>query len=183
MSKYVKNLVAREVARRLKGVDSVAVINPRGINANRNNRIRRKLRESGLKMLVVKNSLARRALADSPLHGFEPLLDGPTALIYGKASLPAIARLLLDEKKSDEKLELRGAFFDGEIYAGEEGLARLSKLPTREEAIGRIAALALSPGRTLAGIFRGQAGRIASLIKAVEERTREKEGAAAAATA
>jgi len=65
MSKKVKSLVERDIAKRLGDFDAVAVINPRGINAIKNNLIRRRLHEKGLRMTVVKNSLARRAMASS----------------------------------------------------------------------------------------------------------------------
>jgi large subunit ribosomal protein L10 len=181
MSKKVKSLIERETANRLKGVDAVAVINPRGINAIKNNQIRRKLREKGLRMTVVKNTMAKRAVgADgaSKLKGFDTLLEGPSAVIYGEASVSTIARLLMDEKKLDEKIELRGIFFDGEIYVGDKGVEQVSKLPTREEAIGQIVALILAPGQKLGGILKGQAGKVASLIKAIEEKAKAKEGAA-----
>ena len=64
MSKKVKNLITRELGNRFKGVESVAVINPRGIAATKNNQIRRKLREKGVRMTVVKNTLAKRAIGD-----------------------------------------------------------------------------------------------------------------------
>src|SRR5262245_60100179 len=140
MSKAVKALIEKEMSSRFKDIDSVAVINPRGINAIKNNLIRRKLREKGLRMTVVKNSLVRRATSSSKLKGFDKLLDGPSAIIYGKASISAVARLLLDEKKADEKIELRGIFFDGEVFEGDEGIKKVSKFPTREEAIGIIVA-------------------------------------------
>ena len=182
MSKKVKNLITRELGEKFKGVDSVAVINPRGINATKNNQIRRKLREQGVRMTVVKNTLAKRAAGDGKLKGFDALLDGPSAVIYGEASIATIARMLLAEKKTDEKIELRGIFFDGELYAGDKGVEQVSKLPTREEAIGQIVALILAPGAKLSGIFKGQAGKVASLIKAIEERA-EKSGGGAAAPA
>jgi large subunit ribosomal protein L10 len=181
MSKKVKNLITRELGDKFKGVDSVAVINPRGINATKNNSIRRKLREKGLRMTVVKNTLAKRAVGDGKLKGFDALLDGPSAVIYGQASIATIARLILDEKKADEKIELRGIFFDGELYTGDQGVEQVSKLPTREEAIGQIVALILAPGAKLSGIFKGQAGKVASLIKAVEERAEKSGGGAAPA--
>jgi large subunit ribosomal protein L10 len=183
MSKKVKNLIEKQIEADLQGIDGVAVINPRGINAIKNNLIRRKLSEKGLRMRVVKNTLARRAGERSKVKGFDKLLDGPSAVIFGKASISTIARLLLDEKKADEKIELRGMFFDGEVYVGEKGVEQVSKLPTREEAIGQIVTLALSPGKNLAGIFKGQAGKVASLIKAVEEKAEKAGGAAAPATA
>src|SRR5687768_13135861 len=184
VSKFVKNLVTRDIATRLTDIESVAVINPRGIDATKNNGIRRRLREKGLRMTVVKNSLARRAVGDGQLKGFDRLLEGPSAVVYGKeVSAAVIARTLLAEKKTDEKLELRGVFFDGEVYVGEKGVEQVSKLPTREEAIGLIVAAVLSPGRKLGGIFKGQAGKIAAILKTVEEKAKEKEGGAAPAAA
>lgn len=179
MSKFVKNLVGRDIANRLKDVENVAVISPRGIDAIKTNVIRRKLHAQGLRMMVVKNTLARRAIAEGKLKGFEKLLEGPSAVVYGKASISAVARLLLDEKKADEKLELRGIFFDGEVFPGQEGVEKVSKFPTREEAIGKVVTLLLSPGRNLGGIFKGQGGKIASILKTVEEKAKEKEGAPA----
>src|SRR5688500_9803886 len=169
MSKRVKNLITRELAGKFKGVDGVAVINPRGIDANKNNALRRKLRNAKLRMTVVKNTLARRAVYGeggagagdaSKLKGFEKLLDGPSAVIYGEASIAQIARLILDEKKADDKLELRGIFFDGEIYEGDAGVEQASKLPTREEAVAGVLAALLGPGRKLAGALKGPGGRL-----------------------
>lgn len=183
MSKKVKSLVIKELSSKFDGLDGVAVFNPRGIDATKNNLIRRRLHAKGVKVTVVKNSMAKRATSESKLKGFEKLLDGPSAVVYGKTSISSIARLLLDEKKTDEKLELRGVFFDGELYAGEDGVKTVSKLPTREEAIGTLVASILSPGRKLAGVFKGQAGKIASILKTVEEKAKEKEAAAAPAPA
>jgi ribosomal protein L10 len=183
MSKYVKNLIMKDIARQFADVDGVAVINPRGIDATKNNGIRRRLRAKGVRMTVVKNALARRALAESKIKGFDKLLDGPSAMVYGNASISTIARLLVEEKKTNDKLELRGIFFDGEVYQGEAGVKQVSAFPTREEGIGNIVGLALSPGKNLGGILNGQAGKIGSLIKAVEEAAKAKEAAAPAAAA
>jgi large subunit ribosomal protein L10 len=181
MSKKVKGLIQKELNDRFKDLDGVAVINPRGIAATKTNLIRRRLREKGLRMTVVKNTIAKRATADSRLKGFERLLDGPSAVIYGKASISTVARFLLDEKKNDETIELRGMFFDGEIYIGDEGVKKVSKLPTREEAIGLVVGLILAPGSNLGGALKGPAGTLAGIIKAIEEKAKEKESAAPAA--
>ncbi|MCS7034348.1 MAG: 50S ribosomal protein L10 [Phycisphaerae bacterium] len=170
MSRRVKSLLEREISNRLKDVDAVAVISPRGIDGVRSNQLRRKLREQGVRMLVVRNTLARRATVNPRLRGFEKLLEGPSALLYGRASIPSIARLLIEEKKNNEKLELRGVFFDGEVYAGEEGVKAASKLPTREEAIAQLVSAMLGPGRALAGAIRGPGGKIAGVLKTIEQR-------------
>src|SRR5260370_7678253 len=111
MSKKVKSLVTRELKKRLSDVEGVAVISRRGINGNRNHAIRRKLHEQGLKMTVVRNTLVKRATEGSKLAGFEKLLVGPSAVVYGKARIPPISRLLMAENKTDANLELRAAFF------------------------------------------------------------------------
>jgi large subunit ribosomal protein L10 len=186
MSKKVKSLIEKELSGKLKDVDGVAVINPRGIDAIKTNGIRRRLREKGLRMTVVKNTLARRAADGTKIKGFDKLLDGPSALIYGKQSIATIARMLLDEKKTDEKLEFRGIFFDGETYIGDDGIKTASKLPTREEAIANIVGLILGPGRKLAGALKGPGGKLGAILKAIEEKAKEKgeepEAAAPAAT-
>jgi len=183
MSKYVKNLIMRDVSAKFKDIDGVAVINPRGINATKNNQIRRKLRDKKVRMTVVKNSLARKALGDTQLKGFEKLLDGPSALVYGEASIAVIARLLLDEKKADEKIELRGVYFDGEVYVGEKGVQQVSKMPTREEAIRMVLGMILSPGRNLAAAILGPGRNLAGVVKAIEEKAKKEAPAAEAAPA
>lgn len=180
MSKKIKNLIEKEIGSRLKGVEAVAVLNPRGIDAIKNNQMRRRLREKKLRMTVVKNTLVARATGESKLKGFEKLLEGPSAVVYGEGvGISAIARALLDEKKLIETLELRGAFFDGEVYVGDKGMKTASELPTREEAIGSIVAAILGPGRKLAGALKGPAGKLGALIKAIEEKAPKGEAAPA----
>ena len=183
MSKPVKDLITKELAARFKELEGVAVINPRGIDANKNHGIRRRLHEKGLRMTVVKNTLAKRAVGEGKLKGFDALLDGPSAVVYGNASIAVIARTLLAEKKNDEKLELRGIFFDGELYAGDKGMESASKLPTREEAVANVVAAILGPGRKLAAALKGPGGKLGGILKTIEDKAKEKEGAAAPAAA
>lgn len=179
MSKKIKSLIEKELSSKLSGVEGLAVINPRGLDGNKNNKLRHKLHDKGLKMLVVKNTLARRASESTKVKGFDKLLDGPSALIYGKAGLPDIARLLIEEKKENDKLELRGIFFDGEAYAGEEGVKTVSAFPTREEAIAGIVAALLGAGGGLVGAIQGPGGSIGGILSSIEEKKKDSEGAAA----
>lgn len=178
MSKTIKNLIERELETKLKDVAGCAVVNSRGLDGNSNNKLRRKLSESGMKMLVVKNSLARRAVANSALKGFETLLDGPSAVVYGQnVEVSAVARLLVEARKENEKLELRGVFFDGKAYVGQKGAEEISKLPTREEALSQLVSAILGPGSKLAGALKGPGGKLGGILKAIEEK--QNGGAAA----
>ena len=186
MSKKVKSLIEKETAARLDGIEAVGVLNPRGIGAIANNQIRRRLREKNMRMTVVKNTMAARATTNSKLKGFERLLEGPSALVYGKGvGISAIARAILEEKKriEDNKgtLELRGAFFDGEVYEGDKGFDQASKLPTREEAIGSVIAAILGAGSSLVSAITGPGATLGSLLKAIEEKGGSAGGGEAAA--
>jgi len=183
MSKKVKNLITNELAAKFKPLDGVAVISPRGMDGIKNNLLRRTLREKGLHMTVVKNSLARRASTGTKLTGFDKLLDGPSAIIHGKASIANIARLLLDEKKKNDKLDIRGLFFDGELFVGEKGIETASKLPTREEALANLLGMILGPGRKLGGALKGPGGKLGGVLKTIETKAKEKEASAPAAPA
>lgn len=180
MSKKIKSLIEKEFGNEFADVEGVAVINPRGMTGNKNNALRRKLHSKGLKMLVVKNTLARRASESTKIKGFDKLLDGPSAVIFGKAALPEVARLLMEEKKEDASLELRGVFFDGEAYAGEEGVKTVSTFPTREEAIAGIVGAILGAGGGLVGALQGPGGAIGGILSAIEEKKKEGGEAAAA---
>ncbi len=183
MSKKIKNLIEKELGKEFAHLEGVAVINPRGMDGNKNNRLRNKLHGKGLRMLVVKNTLARRASETTKIKGFDSLLDGPSAVIFGKAGLPDIARLLMDEKKADDKLELRGIFFDGEAYAGDDGVKTVSTFPTREEAIAGIVGAILGAGGNLLGAIQGPGGSIGGILSAIEEKQKDAGGAEAPAAA
>jgi large subunit ribosomal protein L10 len=184
MSKYVKNLITKDLSKRFDGIEAVGVINPRGLDATKNNALRRKLRENGLRVSVVKNSLARRAVEGTKLTGFDKLLEGPSAIIYGKeTSISTLARLLLEEKKANEKIELRGIFFYGEVYTGDEGVKTVSTMPTREEAISNVLSALLGPGKKLAAALKGPGGTLGAVLKTIETKAKERGDAEPAAEA
>ncbi|MEM8874761.1 MAG: 50S ribosomal protein L10 [Planctomycetota bacterium] len=173
MSKRIKALIESEYHDEFTGIDSVAVVNPRGIPANDTNKLRGKLSEAGVKMRVVKNTLARRAASETSLDGFDTLLDGPSALVYPtdpNVAISAVARALVDAKKEIGTLEFRGVFFDGAIFEGDAGMTQVSKLPTREEAIGNVVTAALSPARNLVGAIAAPGSNVAGILKTIEDK-------------
>jgi large subunit ribosomal protein L10 len=67
-------------------------------------------------------------------------------------------------------LELRGAVLDGELFTGEEGVKRLSKFPTRDEAIAQTVTIILTPGGKLVGAVKSPASNIAGILKTMQEK-------------
>lgn len=170
MSKAIKELLRRDYLDRLEGVDDALVVSIRGVGANDNNRLRADLAKRDIKITVVRNNLARRAFADTPLAELTPLLEGPSALAYGAQSVVDVARELVKWAKIIQNLELKGALLDGRLFEGDKGVEALSKLPTRDEAIVNAVTLVLSPGRNLVAQLTGPGARIVGVINAIEEK-------------
>ena len=83
MSKYVKNLVTDHLRKQLDGVGDALLVNTIGLNANANNVLRAELAEKGIEVLVVKNSLAARATADTALDGLFEDVGGYECRLLG----------------------------------------------------------------------------------------------------
>lgn len=179
MSKRVKKLIEGDYQNRFGHAEAVAVINPRGIDAIKTNQLRRALAEKGVKVTVVKNTLARRVGGEVGFEGIDALLDGPSAFVYGapvtegeETAISGVCRALVDQKKAKEfeDLEFRGVFFDGAVYHGEKGVEQISKLPTREEAISDLAGCLVGPGASLAGALMGPGAALAGILQTIEDK-------------
>ena len=158
---------------RFKDLDSAVMIDIRGIDANDNNTLRGNLAQNQMRATVVKNTLVRKAWADTPFQSLCELLDGPCAVVTGGESTVDIARLLSDQAK-EMKFEFRGAIMEGEIF-GPGDMARLSKFPTRQEAKGQLIQICLSPAGQVIGAATAAGGYIASILAAIEEKLERAE--------
>jgi large subunit ribosomal protein L10 len=125
--------------------------------------------KKNIRMTVVKNSVARQAFRSVGLEKAADLLEGPCAIAYGADSVVTVVRELLAAGKDAANLVVKAAYMEGEVF-GAEAIERLSRYPTRDEAIGRIASAALWPGKRLAGCLVGPGAGLASILKAVEEK-------------
>lgn len=176
MSKPVKALLRKELAGRLRGLDSLVVLSLSGVGGVDNNKLRSELRAKDIQVAVVKNAIARQALDDVGLSSVSVLLDGPSAFVMGGEGVVSTVRQLLDKIKELPTMEVRGALMEGEIF-GPDRVVELSNYPTRDEALGNIAGLAMSVGSRLAGAFIGPGGRIGGAIKAMADRGEGDEAA------
>jgi len=178
MSKPVKEMIMRDVLERVSGHDDAMVFSLRGISANDTNHIRSSLREKDIHVTIVRNTLAKKAFAGTGLEPLDPVLTGQSALAYGAESVVEIAREIVELVKQFPASELKGAVLDGQLFEGESGVTALSKYPTRNEAIANVVTLVLSPARNLVGQLSGPGGRIAGIIKSIEEKLESGESIA-----
>jgi large subunit ribosomal protein L10 len=181
MSKPIKNLTTASYRKRFSELDGAVLVDVRGVKSNQANNLRGALKKKSVRVTVVKNSLARKALAGTKLEGLSKLFEGPSALVYGSDSVVTVARELIDACKEIEALKFKGAIMDGTMF-GPEQVKELAKYPTKPEAQAKLVTLIFSPGRKLAGQIVAPGRKIASLVKAIQEK-KEKEAPATPPTA
>ena len=171
MSRPVKEIMMREY-RELLGDNSDAVaISIRGIDAAGTTDIRSRLRDKEIRVTVIRNNLFTQTFADTGLAPLGEILTGASARAYGGETVVDVAREIVNNIAKDyPDVELKGAVLDGMLFAGAEGVERLSKFPTRDEAIAQAVTLIVSPGRNLVGAIKGPGGRLLGVVKAIEEK-------------
>lgn len=182
MSKYVKELVIDDIHRRLGDARDVLVIDSSALDPITDHEFRGKIRQEGVKMLTVKNNLARKALEKNGVKGLETVLAGPSTLIFGGEDVVALSKILIKITKGYQKIAVKGGSVEGTTLDG-DAVTALSKSPGRLELISQIAGLILSPGGRLAGALLGPGGKLAGCVKAIEEKHGGGEGDSAAEAA
>jgi len=170
MSKPVKEMIRKELVSRFQGLTSLAIVGFTGLDAVTTNRIRGRLREKEIRLLVIKNSLARQAFKAVGLESAADLIDGPCAVAYGGDSVVGIVRELFEIGKESPHLTVKAALLEGEVFRGDDQVKALSRFPTRDEAIAGVVGCLISVGSALAGCLVGPSGQVAALVKAIEEK-------------
>ena len=173
MSKSIKDLIVTEYRRRFEDISDALLIDIRGIEANTNNELRIDLLQKDIHITVLKNSLAKTALAETNLDLLNPTIDGPSALVFGGDSVVDVARNLVDWAKKVKQLELKAAILDGELFEGADGVKRLSDFPTKEEAQATVIQLVLSPAGNVLRAATSPASNLLGIIKEIETRLEE----------
>ena len=160
-----KKTVVAEVSAEVANAQSIIVAEYRGLEVAQITELRKRARQSGVYLRVLKNTLVRRAIAGTPFEGLAGDLTGP--LIYGISTDPvAAAKVLNDFAKGNDKIVLRAGSYSGKTL-DKAGIQALASIPSREELLARLVGVMRAP-------VSGMAGVLAALAK-----KREEEGAAA----
>ena len=171
MSKLVKNLLAKDLSNRLDGVEDCVLANVIGMDANSTSALRKRLREKGIGMMVVKNSLAQRATEGTSLAAAFEGVGGTNAVLWGAedfVSLVKEATELNKDEEDSEVFETRGGAMDG-VQLTPERVLEISKWPSRAEQLSMLVGQIMGPGAQLAAQLKGPGGALVSQIKSKGE--------------
>ncbi len=184
MSKFVKNLLSDDLKRRWDGVENLLLVSVTGISANTTSALRKHLREKNISLVMVKNSMARRATEGTPLAAAFQSTEGTLAAVWGGEDIVALAKdvIKLTEDKQYAPFAAKGGVMDGAALTADQ-VAKVSKWPSRQEQLSILLGQILSPGANLASQLTSVGGALASQIKQKSEGAEEESAAEPAATA
>lgn len=138
-----KKAVVAEVAAQVATAQTIVVAEYRGIEVGDLTVLRKKARESGVYLRVLKNTLARRAVTGTPFEGLSAALTGP--LIYGiSTDAVAAAKVLHDFAKTNDKLVLKAGSYSGQVL-DKAAVQALASIPSREELLAKLLGVMMAP--------------------------------------
>ena len=162
--------MVEEVAGVAKSAQSAVAAEYRGLTVTEMTELREKAKQSGVYLRVVRNTLARRAVAGTQFECVQDRLRGPLVLAFSRDEPGAAARVMRDYAKSNAKLVVSFVAFDGKAMDA-PAIDQLASLPTREEALARLMSVILAPATKLA---RTVAEPHAGLVRVVEAMRADK---------
>jgi large subunit ribosomal protein L10 len=163
-----KKALVAEVAEVAAHAQSVVAAEYRGLTVSQMTELRAKARRQGVYMRVVKNTLARKALAGTSFESVGPKLKGPLVLAFSKDDPGAAARVVKDFAKGNEKLVATLVSLGGRVLPAGE-LDKVASLPTREQALSMLLGVLKAPVQKLVGTLAAPASQLARTLAAVRE--------------
>lgn len=169
-----KQAVVAEISAELAKAQAVVLAEYRSLQVGEMTELRRKARSSGVYLRVLKNTLARRAVADTPFKGLLDKMVGPLA--YGISSDPvAAAKVLHEYAKGNEKFVIRAGAMPDVVMSAKE-VADLAGMPSRQELLAKLMGTMQAPVAKLVRTLNEVPGKFVRTVAAVHD---QKQKAAA----
>ena len=175
MNKEQKGVVIEEMKEKFAEQPFFYVVDASAMTVELVNKLRRKCFENGIEMQAIKNTLAVKALkAADDSKNYAGLFDafhGPTALLFsGSAKVPATLIEEFRKENTTERPILKAAYIDTAVFMGDDQLAILKKLKSKEELVGEVIGLLQSPAKNVISALKSGGSTIAGLVKTLQER-------------
>jgi large subunit ribosomal protein L10 len=171
MRREEKNAIIDSLTTRLKEYSHFYLTDTAQLNAADTSDLRRKCFENDIKLVVVKNTLLKRALEQSGMNLEElfPVLKGTTSIMFTQ-SVNSPAKLIRDFRKKHDKPVLKGAYVQESIYLGDEMLETLVSIKTREELIGDIILLLQSPAKNVISALQSGGNKLHGVLETLSKK-------------
>jgi large subunit ribosomal protein L10 len=147
-----KVAVVQELIEKLGSAPTVVVTEYRGLKVSDLEALRQELREAGATFKIYKNTLVRLAVRQAGLEAMEPLLVGPTALVFVDGDIAQSAKKLRDFSRQNPLLVVKGGLLAG-APVDQQAIARLADLPPREVLLAQLGGVMAAPMRNFAGLL------------------------------
>src|SRR5690625_1605861 len=144
-----KKQVVEEITEKFNESQSSVLVDYSGLNIAEITSLRKELRDNNIDYKVYKNTLARRAIADTDLSDLTENLVGPTAIAFGKEDVVAPAKILHEFAKKHDALEIKGGVIEGEVATIDQ-IKELSTLPDYNGLVSMLLSVLQAPIRNLA---------------------------------
>jgi large subunit ribosomal protein L10 len=162
-----KQAVVAEVAKQVAGAQAIVMAENRGMPVHAMTQLRAKARASGVYFRVVKNTLVRRAVAETPFASLADRMVGPLA--YGLGPDPvAVAKVLSDFAKGNEKFVITGGAMPGQVMSVKD-IISLASLPSREQLIAKLLGTMQAPITKFVQTLNEVPGRFVRTLAAVRD--------------
>lgn len=162
-----KQAVVAEISAELAKAQAVVLAEYRSLQVGEMTELRKKARTSGVYLRVLKNTLARRAVADTPFKGLVDKMVGPLA--YGISSDPvAAAKVLHEYARSNEKFVIRAGAMPDVVMSPKE-VGDLARMPARQELLGMLVATMQAPIAKLVRTLNEVPGKFVRTVAAVHD--------------
>lgn len=161
-----KQILVDSLSQKLGTAQALYYTDFTGLNVKRMTDLRRRLKKAGVEYVVIKNTLALRAVNESGL--ISQRLKGPTGIIVAKDAV-AGAKVLSDfAKENDSKPAIKGGLFDGRALDVEQVKA-LANMPTREQLLSELAGTMQAPISQFLGVMNSMLSNFAGVLEALKE--------------
>jgi len=163
-----KKALVAEVSAVAATAQSVVAAEYRGLTVGKMTELRAKARASGVYMRVVKNTLARKAVAGTAFENIGPVLKGPLVLAFSKDDPGAAARVIRAFAKDNEKLVATAVSLGGQLLPA-AALEQVASLPTREQALAMLMGTMKAPIQKLVGTLNAAPSKLVRTLAAVRD--------------
>ncbi len=164
MDRAEKESLVSSVRSSLQGANLVVVTRQVGLTVKEVSDLRRQMRQAGANYKVVKNSLAKLAVKDTPYSNLVEYLNGPSAIAFSEDPVAA-ARVAVNFAKDNDKIEVIVGSF-GEQLLDVPGVQALAKLPSLDELRAKIIGVVTAPATKVAQVLQAPAGQLARVCGA-----------------